>query len=184
VKIWGVNDQLKDISVKLKWSLARFDGLEVKSGEQDVELSANSSTFITELDFRDEIGENPDHVTYRKDSFEKRRQYYLAYTLSRGTHNLSSNVSFFVPQKYVALNDPGLKYEVEEENGRWIVTVSTERFAAYVELGVKDGYARFSDNYFHLMPGVAKKIIVVDSEVSDERFMKRFYVKSLVDSYR
>ena len=56
-------------------------------------------------------------------------------------------------------------------------------FVAYVELVVKNSYARFSDNYFHLIPSETKTVYVVSSEVSEEEFRKKFYIKSLIDTY-
>ncbi|UCE08334.1 MAG: hypothetical protein JSW07_10070, partial [bacterium] len=130
-----------------------------------------------------DVGENPEFITYRKDSYENRRQYYFIYELVQGEEVLSSNISFFVPQKYLALEMPGLKYDFQKDNGQLIVNISVERFAAYVELGLKESYALFSDNYFHLLPGKTKTVKIMESEVPDTELMKQFYVKSLVDSY-
>ncbi|MFC1548088.1 hypothetical protein ACFL5M_06135, partial [Candidatus Neomarinimicrobiota bacterium] len=52
--------------------LARFDGTVVKRGNREVVLPANSSTVIGQLDFEQEMDENPEHMTYRKDSYENR----------------------------------------------------------------------------------------------------------------
>lgn len=183
VKLWGVNDLLKEKPATLKWTLGRFDGTEVKHGEKQVVLPANNSTVIAELDFEQEVGENPEFITYRKDSYENRRQYYFMYELVQGKDILSSNISFFVPQKYFALENPKLKYDFQKVNGQLIVNISAERFAAYVELGLKESYTRFSDNYFHLLPEKTKAVKIIESEVSDTELMKQLYVKSLVDSY-
>ncbi len=184
VKIWGVNDLLEDVPVKLDWILARFDGTEVKSGDQKVILLSNTSTFINELDFTDEVGENPAYHTYRKESYEQRRNYYISYKLVQGDKVLSSNIEVFVPYKYLALQGPLLKHKIEKDDNSLVIEIAAEKFAAFVELGLKNSYARFSDNYFHLLPGEMKKIEVVESEISNEEFMKQFYAKSLIDSYR
>ena len=101
VKIWGVNDNLEDIQVKLQWSLYKFDGIEKKQREKKVILLANNSILITELDFANDVGENLEYVTYRKDSYENRGKYYLSIKLVQGDKELSSNVQFFVHQKYL-----------------------------------------------------------------------------------
>jgi hypothetical protein len=53
-----------------------------------------------------------------------------------------------------------------------------------VELGVRDSYARFSDNYFHLLPGETRTVYVVSSEVPPRELKKGFFVRSLIDSYK
>ena len=184
VSIWGVNDRLKPVIAQLEWTLARFDGDEVKQGTQEVELPANSSTLIAQLDFEEEVGENPEHGTYRKESYENRSRYYLSYRLVGAKRVLSSDVAFFVPPKYLQLEKPHLKCKIKSMDGQLIVTVSADGFAAYVALGLKNGYARFSDNYFHLLPGETRRVEVIEAEVPDQEFRKQFLLKSLVDSYR
>lgn len=181
IKLWGVNDLLREIPATLSWSLASFDGDIVKRGEQTVMLPANSSTLLADLDLAREIGENPEHITYRNTNYENRSRFYLAYQLAQGDRVLSANVSFFAPWKYLALTDPGLKCEVSRNSP--VVTVSAERFAAYVELGLRGRYARFSDNYFHLLPGEAREIAVIEGAATMDEVKDLIYAKSLVDSF-
>jgi beta-mannosidase len=93
-------------------------------------------------------------------------------------------VSFFTPPKYLQLPDPQLRYELNTRDNRLRVSVSADNFAAYVTLGLKDSYARFSDNYFHLLPGETKEIEVLEAEVSNREVRRQLYVNSLIDSYR
>ena len=183
IRIWGVNDLLHEMPCQVQWTLARFNGCEIKRGAQDVRLSPNGSALLAELDFERVVGENPEHSTYRNTDYANRSQYYLAYRLVQGERVLSSNVSFFAPYKYLTLEPPRLKHEIKQEGARSLVTVAAERFAAYVELGLKNGYARFSDNYFHLLPGETKCVQVVESSVCAEEVRRQLYVKSLLDSF-
>lgn len=184
VSIWAVNDRLEGLSAKLEWRLARFEGQTVKGGEQEVKLPPNSSSLALELDFEKEAGENPEFATYRKHSYRNRGHYYVAYRLRQGERILSSNVSFLVPQKYLELGDPKLTHSIEAEGDASVITVRAEGFAAYVEVGLKHGYARFSDNYFHLLPGESKRVTVFQYDASVEDLATGLYVKSLFDSYR
>jgi beta-mannosidase len=184
VRIWGVNDLLREAPTKLQWSLARFDGTEVKHGEQEVVLPANRSTLLAELDFEKEVGEALDRRTYRKESYQNRRQYYVAYRLAQGERELSSNVSFFVPPKYLGLQPPGLRLTTREVNDRRVVDVAATRFAAFVHVGLREGYALFSDNDFHLLPGETRRIEVLSSEVPDGQVAAQLFARSLIDSRR
>lgn len=183
VTIWGVNDYLEQQELTLRWSLRHLNGREIRGESNAVVLPANSSTVIAELDFEDEVGENPNYKTDRKESYQNRRNYCLVYELLQGDRVVSSNISFFVEAKFLPLEDPDLKYTVEKSEGRVMVIVTAEKLAAYVEVGLKDSYARFSDNYFHLPPDQEKRIDVVEAEVAGEEIPGRVYVKSLFDSY-
>jgi len=183
LKLWGVNDRLEAVAVKLRWTLGRFDGTIVRRGEQAVTLPANRSTLITDMDFAKEVGEAPARETYRKKSYENRRQYYVSYELVNGERILSSGVSFFVPEKYLDLQEPEIERSLTLEGGQWTVTLRARRFAAYVQLGIENSYARFSDNYFHLLPGEARRVEIVESETPSEKLRGRLRVKSLRDVY-
>jgi len=183
LKLWGVNDQLDDVAVKLRWTLGRFDGTVVRRGEQAVKLPANRSTLLAELDFAKEVAEPTGRETYRKKSYENRREYYVSYELVDGERILSSGVSFFVPQKYLALQEPQIERSLMLEHGNWTVTLRARRFAAYVQLGIENSYARFSDNYFHLLPGETRRVEIAETETPSEKLGDRLRVKSLRDVY-
>ena len=112
-----------------------------------------------------------------------RRNYFLAYQLVRGREILSSNFEIFVPYKYLALQNPELTFTLDKKDNDLIANVSAKKVALFVELGLKDSYARFSDNYFHLLPGESKAIRVRDMDIPESEFETRFYVKSLIDAF-
>jgi hypothetical protein len=181
VEIWGVNDMLEEVEATLDWVLARFDGTTVKRGALPVRLAANRSTLIADLSFAEEVGEVGGRRTYRNDSFANAGRFYLSYGLVREGEGLSANVAFFAPFKYLQLERPRLEVDVSEEGGQACVTVRARRFAAFVELGVRDGYSRFSDNDFHLIPGAERRIRVVESPLSARELRDRVVARSLVD---
>jgi beta-mannosidase len=183
VLVHGSNDFLKDISCDLEWELFSFDGSPVKSDKRKITLRANQDALLDTLDFSGFVNETPELSTYRKESYRNRSNYFLSLRLTKNDSLLSSNVVFFVPPKYWPLNEPGIKYTILKENGKTKINVSAKSFAAWVELGVKDSYARFSDNFFHLLPGETKSVFVENSEVTDRDLTEGFFVKSLIDTY-
>lgn len=183
VLVYASNDMLQEKTCKLQWSLARFDGKEEAAGYMDVLLPATMSTLLVSLDFSKFVREKPELSTYRKESYRNREEIYLSIRLVKGDSILSSNVLFFVPPKYWQLEEPGIKYSISSENSRKKIVLSANHFAAFLELGLRHSYSRFSDNFFHLLPGESKTIYVNNSEVTDNEFNKQFYVKSLIDTY-
>jgi len=74
------------------------------------------------------------------------------------------------------------------------VEVTAERFAAFVHVGLREGYALFSDNDFHLLPGETRRIDVLSAEVplaptgrsgarpGEDPIAARLFARSLIDS--
>lgn len=135
------------------------------------------------LDFAEFLRENPDLSTYRKESYRNREKVYLSLRLLQGDSLLSSNIVFFVSPKHLQLKEPEIKYSVSENNGKIKIEVSASHFAAFVELGIKNNYARFSDNFFHLIPGEIKTVDVVSTGTPHNEIRGKLYVKSLIDTY-
>jgi len=106
----------------------------------------------------------------------------VEYRLVQGERELSSNVSFFVPPKYLALEPPDLRVTTRKVEDRRVVEVTAQRFAAFVHVGVRDGYALFTDNDFHLLPGDTRRVEVVSSEVPEDQVGARLFARSLIDS--
>jgi hypothetical protein len=105
-----------------------------------------------------------------------------AYRLVQGERELSSNVTFFVPPKYLALPPPGLRLTTRMVDDRRVVDVTATRFAAFVHVGLRESYALFSDNDFHLLPGETRRIEVLSSEVPEGQVASRLFARSLIDS--
>ncbi|NWG13013.1 MAG: glycoside hydrolase family 2 protein [Acidobacteria bacterium] len=181
VRFWGINDGLAEKRARLEWGLARFDGKEVRRGEAKITLRANQSRPIAEISFAADVSEDTGLRTYRNESFSNSGKYYLWYRLMSNGEELSSNVAFFAPHKYLQLQHPGFKTQVSRDQGRLIVTLSAQRFAAFVELGLKNGYVRFSDNYFHLLPGAPRRIEVVEPNITESELRGQLYLRSLAD---
>src|SRR5690606_32249625 len=133
-----------------------FDGEVLKNGNQEIQLLPNSSLLIDSLDFSDIVTENPELSTYRKESYRNRSKAFLSLKLIEGDKPLSSNIISFVTPKYWPLEKPEIQYTMTKEQGKTKIVVTSSKFAAYVELGLKESYAQFSDNFFHLIPGESK----------------------------
>lgn len=180
--LWGVNEHLHGLAATLEWALWHLGGRVVRSGQVPVALPANASTPLAELDFGALMGEDPLQGLDRRVNYGPACHYALACRLVGEAGELAANLLFFAPFKFLDLPDPALRYDVAMEDGRPVVTVAAEGFAAFVELGLAGGYARFSDNYFHLLPGEARRVRVLEAEPPGAGLAGRLYVRSLVDA--
>jgi beta-mannosidase len=183
VVVYASNDCLDEKPCRVEWALLNFDGTKVTEGSKQILVDANTSSAIEKIDLSGFIREEPGQTTYRKDSYRKRGNQYLSLKLITGDSVLSSNVVFFVPPKYWNLKEPEILSSQSVENGRIRIDITAQRFAPYVELGIENSYARFTDNYFHLIPGETKTVYVVSSEIPDKEIRGRFFARSLIDTY-
>jgi beta-mannosidase len=183
VIIYASNDYLLEKSCRLEWSLSQFDGKVLKEGSTEVIIPPNTSTIMERLDLSDYIIEDSLLVTYRKDSYRKRSNLFFSFRLIEGDSTVSENTLFFVPPKYWDLKDPGIQFRQSVEGSRIKIDIKSKYFAPYVEIGLTDSYARFSDNYFHLNPGETRTVYIISSEAPLEKIKDKLFVRSLYDTY-
>ncbi len=183
ILVYGSNDLLKTEACTLKWELSQFDGTVLRSGTKESNLPANQSMLLETLDFSDLVNDDTSLSTYRKESYRNRENIFLSLRLEQGDSLLSSNMVFFVPPKYWNLEKPEIQYMINREQGETKIILTAKKYAAYVELGVHNSHAQFSDNYFHLLPGESKTVFVVSAEIPYKEFQSSFYAKSLIDTY-
>jgi len=101
-------------------------------------------------------------------------QFYFTYRLVSGGKELSANVAFFAPYKYLNLPQPDLQWQIAP-SGRE-VRIQARRFAAFVELS-GEGDVHFTDNYFHMLPGESRRV-----SIRSTGDVKKILARSLVDT--
>jgi beta-mannosidase len=148
ISLWVTNDTLKEYKDKIEVGVKDFFGNLVYIETLNISIAANTSIKIKEL------SRNKMNVTYT--NFE----FLYADPENR---DIDSNILFF--QDYKDLNLPYCNLEVDKKlisEGKLRVSVKTDNFARFVKIcGNLDG-TRLSDNYFNIMPG-EEKIIIIDS---------------------
>ncbi|MFZ6027865.1 MAG: beta-mannosidase [Chloroflexota bacterium] len=168
------NDLLHDWQGVVRWSLETLDGECLDRGEVAFTAPALKSAFISELDFSHQV------------TAENRRQVVLVYELWDRACCLQRVVAPFVPNKHLALRDPKLAWEVDEEEDGFVVTVQAEKTARFVEITLEGmpPFTVFSDNYFDLPAGRSLKVTFPKPKRwSLGRVRKTLRMTSLFDSF-
>ena len=60
---------------------------------------------------------------------------------------------------------PKVSYKVKQQDGKCEVTLSTKQLARDIFVEIPYQGARFSDNFFDLLPGQTKKITITSDEI-------------------
>lgn len=148
ISLWVTNDTLKEYRDNIEVGLKDFFGNSEYLEHLNVSVAANTSMKIKEL------SRNKINVTYTNFEF-----LYV----SPDNKNIDYNIFFF--EDYKELNLPHCNLKVEKlliTNEKIELKIETDNFARFVKVsGSLDGI-RLSDNYFNIMPG-EEKVVIMDS---------------------
>jgi beta-mannosidase len=135
------SDLLKPADVLLKWRLETLDGAVLEQGEQPLRAPALADTLAGTYDF-----------TARITADNQRSVVFVAELWQEGGR-VARSVTPFVASKHLELRDPQLKVSAYAEGKLWVVDVTSQRLARFVELEVAGCDVVFSDNYFDVPAG-------------------------------
>jgi beta-galactosidase/beta-glucuronidase len=143
--------------------------------EQDsfqVELPSRKSVNVKKLNLHEQIGQSGANGFLTWLELEVRGEI------------VSDNLVLFALPKEYQLPNPRLNTKVDDTPDGFLVTVTSQNPALWVWLGSNDADARYSDNFFHLMPEATQKILVRPrTPLGKDDFVRQLQVRSLFDTY-
>ncbi|UZR98358.1 beta-mannosidase [Chondrinema litorale] len=170
IAIYIASDSLNEINGKLKVEIIDYEGKELKSWSNDVNISANDANIYFEIP-------NSELEAFEADKI------VINASLISGEQVLSEKLHYLKPFKDLALIDPEISYSVKENGDYFDVTVSSNKLALGVYIA-SNSSGNFSDNYFDLLPNSEKVISIKKENIQDlSSFEKELKVYSLYTSY-
>ncbi len=100
-------------------------------------------------------------------SDEQRKNTFIKFSLTNSKGKLVNQQIYFVNKtKDLLLPEPTINYTVKYKDGLCELTLRSDRLVKdlFVEFPVHG--ARFSDNFFDLLPGKSKKITISSPEIT------------------
>lgn len=139
LEIWLSNDTLQKEDVTIRYTICRFDGTVLKSGEQQTALPANISTAALTVPITGLITA-PEHTVMHVEAY-------------RGDTLLSDADHLFAPYRELALSPANIRYHVKEiaDGSTLRLSLRADRFVWMLHIGGTDRLA-VSDNDFHMLP--------------------------------
>jgi beta-mannosidase len=167
------NDGIADIPGRLDWRLTNLQGKKLLGGSFKFVAKACASSKAKKLNLKKEI------------EAAGRENVVLWMEWHGKDGSESSNAVFFAEPRKMPLAKADLKATVSRRrDGSFAVTLRTDKPALWAWVNVDDGETHWSDNYFHLSPGVAKRLVAsTPGPMTLSQFRSRLKAGSLVDLY-
>lgn len=167
LKVYGINDLPEKVPAILRLNLARFDGESLWNRPVNVVLPANSAALIYSMSF----SKLP--VKYAES------ELFLTVLLTKGLTTLDREILFFTTPKMLKLPDPEIKTRVSDKGDHLVIEISSDKFCKSLMLSSEDDEARFSDNFFDLLPGEVRRITCTTTQRWEdfERGLKLLHLK-------
>ena len=157
LNIYTLSDELKAYkNVSLQMQLMDFDGKVLNKKTIKGEVPANMSTLFHKEDYG-ELTTNPNNT-------------FLLLTLKDQSGKvLSDIVYYFSYPNDQDLPDTQIRYKVKQMDGKCEITLSAKQLARDVFIEIPYQGARFTDNFFDLIPGKSKKVIITSNEIEKDK---------------
>ncbi|MGM0376273.1 MAG: glycoside hydrolase family 2 protein, partial [Bacteroidota bacterium] len=166
VKVYAVSDKLSSFDGELTVKVIDFQGEEIFSETEDVNVEANNSDVI----YNRSVAE----VTGGAD----RGTVVAVVELRSNREKIADNLLYFERPKNLDLPKENLGMGAKKTEDGYELNANTDRIAKNVYLETPDGSGHFSDNFFDLLPGERKVIELKVDEDIDPRDIK---IKTLND---
>ena len=178
--IYVTNDTSESWAGTARWSLEMLSGEALATGEETVTVAPLAAAQVKTLDFGEAVV--ADKIPGMLGG--NRRDMIFVCELWEGDRLIARNMATFVPNKHLALADPGLSVEVSRKGGQLTLDVSAQTLARFVELELEGQDVVFSDNYFDVPAGRTATVTCRLPEGWDLRQARvALRVRSLRDSY-
>ncbi|MGN0395312.1 MAG: glycoside hydrolase family 2 protein, partial [Coprococcus sp.] len=189
------NDMVKLFVANEKQQEQRFSAqILVKTLDMNIvaEISSNgkidslSSECVLDMNLRN-IREYEEMFALPEESREFPAQVFLEGRLILEDGTVYKNVETLLPYKYIDLPIPQISVSVSEYEHEYILELTSDCFAAFVELDFADADVIFSDNYFMITDKEAVAITIQKADILNGCFAnaddlkKRLNIRTLAD---
>lgn len=168
-KIYLANEGFYKLSGSLSWQILDCSGQELGQGKLDGSVGGFAAAQLTQVDLTPFLNGGAE------------RGLILSAQFNLGGGDTFNCIEPLMPFKTLALEDPGLNFQLSDAHGAVHLVVSCQKPAFYVEVYRPDAYLQASDNFFHLVPGQNHTIKLTHGVTSD--IEEQLRLRSLFQSY-
>jgi len=173
VEIHLTNDHLTPVSGEIRWKLIDVSGKTPAQGRKPAQTGAGSSKRVTVVNCKKEI-----------EKYAARNvMMWLEFVVDGET--VADNFVNFARPKHIELQQPKITTAVRSaKDGVFSITVKAQNPALWAWLELDGVDARFSDNFFHVLPDKPQTVIVTPAKkMTLQQLRSALKVNSLIDTY-
>lgn len=153
LNIYVMSDKLEAYpGATLQLQLSDFNGKTLKKWKVCYDVPANTS-----IRFHQE--------EYAKLATDPTRTFLLMTLKSKDGKELSKEIFYFNYPKDQNLPQANIRHKIKQEDGRCEVTLQSKQLARDVFIEIPYQGARFTDNFFDLLPGETRKITITSPQI-------------------
>jgi len=172
VQIFVTNDARAPWRGTVNWLAATAAGKRLRAGTLKASVGRGKSVKVGTL----ELG----HLIRAHSPYD----VLVWLELEHGGELVAQNLVMFSRPKHLQLSDPQVQLKVRERASGFEVKLSARRAALWCWLDLSRTDARFSDNFFHLRPGRAVRIVVEPQRaLSLAAFERQLAVRHLLTTH-
>lgn len=155
LNIYLISDKLESLSgLTLEMQLTDFNGKKLAKQTVPTEASANSSAKIFSRALNDWA-----------DAAQRKNCFLLTTLKDKSGHEIARDVHYFTPTKELELPQTNITYKVKTLDGQCEITLKSSKLAKDVFIQIPFQGARFSDNFFDLLPGESRKVTITSPDI-------------------
>jgi beta-mannosidase len=155
VSLTLTNDTLDTVKAEIVWHLRDSGSQILKKGKLNVKVDGLSAKLCESFDFASELSKTG-----------SKNKTYFEYSLFVDGKFVSESCVLFLKPKHFKYEDAKLRAVITEESEQFVIELTADALAMFVELDFANRDARFSDNFFHVSAGRAKRIVVKKKDLS------------------
>jgi len=174
LKISVISDLLTITHCQLELTMLSLDGQVLYSQQLALELAANTSVLVAELDSEKLL-----------DGHSRNEVVFVA-QLVAPEHD-SEALHYLVPSKDLALQQVNFTVDKNHTDQQINLSLTADSLARQVYIRLPDSTENFSDNFFDLLPGMTKQLslsVAGKSEQEVAQMLQQLTIMSLVDTYQ
>lgn len=172
--VYLISDQLDTMEqMTLEMTMMDFEGKRLSKSIRlkSLVIPANSSRCVYQV-----------QIDALLPSEECVRNFMLLTLKDKVGHTVAERVHFFRRTKELELPETSISYKMKQEDGCCEVILFSNQLAKDVFIEVPLQGARFTDNFFDLLPGKYKKVIITSPEIKKKKKLS-LTVKHIRETY-
>jgi beta-mannosidase len=146
LKIYSVSDMQEQINATLVAMFMDLRGTTFQTIEKPVLILPNTSVVISEQNISGWL--------------DKKENVVVSLEIIKGEEVLADNIFYFTEPKYLNLGDPEIEFSLEKVPGGYLLNIVCGKLLKGLFIDTPDPDSHFSDNFFDLLPGRKKSVLI------------------------